>query len=129
MLAFDIETEGLDHSQDDITVASVYDPDISLRKTFFFQREGYDRQANIEEFLAALDDASSLCSFNGIRFDIPFIIAVFGVGEERYSKWFKKVSTHCGVLLLQVKFTKTNLNRRLSTTLRSVNYSFRRVVG
>jgi uncharacterized protein YprB with RNaseH-like and TPR domain len=40
MLAFDIETEGLDSDRDGITVASVYDPDRGIKKTFFFMREG-----------------------------------------------------------------------------------------
>ena len=91
MLAFDIETEGLHSDVDDITVASVYDPERGIKKTFFFQREGYDRQQNINDFLQTLDDAPSLCCFNGVRFDIPFIIARFEVDQERYTKWFMKV--------------------------------------
>lgn len=90
MLAFDIETEGLDSDLDGITVASVYDPARGIQKTFFFMRDGYDRQGNIDEFLAVLDDAPFLCCFNGIRFDIPFIIKAFGVEPERYSTWFCK---------------------------------------
>jgi uncharacterized protein YprB with RNaseH-like and TPR domain len=93
MLAFDIETTGLLSDVDSITVASVYDPDRDIRKTFFFMRDGYDRQNNINEFLETLDAAESLCCFNGIRFDIPFIIAHFNVAPERYTPWFMKVST------------------------------------
>lgn len=91
MLSFDIETEGLDSDQDGITVASVYDPTRGIQKTFFFMRDGYDRQENIDEFLAVLDDAPSLCCFNGVRFDVPFIIKAFGVPPERYTGWFYKI--------------------------------------
>jgi uncharacterized protein YprB with RNaseH-like and TPR domain len=91
MLAFDIETQGLHSDVDDITVASVYDPARDIKKTFFFIRDGHDRQQNIDDFLKILDDAPSLCCFNGVRFDIPFIIARFSVPQERYAKWFIKV--------------------------------------
>ena len=47
-------------------------------------REGYNRQENIDQFLQELDDAPSLCCFNGIRFDIPFIIARFSVPQVTY---------------------------------------------
>jgi uncharacterized protein YprB with RNaseH-like and TPR domain len=95
MLSFDIETTGLVSDVDDITVASVYDPDRDIQKTFFFRRKGYDRQENINEFLEILDTATSLCCFNGVRFDIPFIIARFNVPPERYTRWFMKVSQAC----------------------------------
>jgi uncharacterized protein YprB with RNaseH-like and TPR domain len=99
MLSFDIETEGLHHDTDDITVASVYDPERGIKKTFFFMREGHDRQQNIDEFLEILDAAPTLCCFNGVRFDIPFIIARFAVVRDRYTKWFMKVlypfANHC----------------------------------
>jgi uncharacterized protein YprB with RNaseH-like and TPR domain len=91
MLAFDIETQGLLSDVDDITVASVYDPERGIKKTFFFMREGYNRQENIDSFLEVLDNAPVLCCFNGVRFDIPFIIARFHVAPERYTKWFMKV--------------------------------------
>ena len=104
MLAFDIETEGLDSVVDDITVASVYDPDRDIKKTFFFKREGFDRQENIDQFLQVLDDAPLLCCFNGVRFDIPFIIARFDVAQARYTNWFMKVGVCCMRLYSMVKF-------------------------
>jgi hypothetical protein len=91
MLSFDIETEGLDSCRDRITVASVYDPVRGIKKTFFFLRDGYDRQQNIDEFLGVLDDAPTLCCFNGVRFDVPFIIKAFAVPAERYTPWFRKI--------------------------------------
>lgn len=91
MLSFDIETEGLDSDEHGITVASVYDPERGIQKTFFFMREGYNRHDQVEEFLAVLDDAPVLCCFNGVRFDVPFIIKVFDVEPERYEKWFCKI--------------------------------------
>jgi uncharacterized protein YprB with RNaseH-like and TPR domain len=107
MLAFDIETEGLLSDVDDITVASVYDPERGIRKTFFFIREGYNRQENIDSFLEILDDAPSLCCFNGVRFDIPFIIARFKVAPERYTKWLLKVRNTCKALSKPKKYTQS----------------------
>jgi DNA polymerase III epsilon subunit-like protein len=89
MLSFDIETTGLNKKKDRITVASVYDPDRNIKKSFNFMLD--DRDSNISEFLAHLDDAVYLCAFNGVRFDIPFIVHHFSVERERYTKWFLKI--------------------------------------
>ena len=74
LLAFDIETEGLDSSIHRITVASVYDPDRNISHTFNFVRgDEASFHAEREGFLRCLDEAPALCCFNGVRFDIPFI--------------------------------------------------------
>jgi uncharacterized protein YprB with RNaseH-like and TPR domain len=122
MLSFDIETEGLDSDEDDITVASVYDPERGIKKTFFFQREGYDRKENIDEFLGVLDDAPSLCCFNGVRFDIPFIIKVFGVEHDRYFFWFLKLFDYFEVCKL-VFASSCGLNTMLAANGEDVKNS------
>jgi uncharacterized protein YprB with RNaseH-like and TPR domain len=74
MLAFDIETEGLNSSTCRITVACVYDPDAGIKKTFnFIEDGGRFEEERRAEFIKCLDDAHSLCCYNGVRFDIPFI--------------------------------------------------------
>ncbi len=72
MLAFDIETEHLDSRVGRITVASVYDPDRGIEKTFNFIRDESRFEEERDAFIRCLD-AELLCCFNGVRFDIPFI--------------------------------------------------------
>lgn len=88
MLAFDIETTDIRWETGTITVASVYDPDRGISKNFNFCIG--DREAAKQAFMQELDDAPSLCSFNGFRFDIPFIVNKFRVPAERYQNWFQK---------------------------------------
>jgi len=66
MLAFDIETTGLDKNAR-ATCACAYDPDAGIDQLFFF------KDGTQEDFFALLDQADSLCAFNGARFDIPFL--------------------------------------------------------
>ena len=88
MLAFDIETEGLDPLKHRITVACVYDPKKSIKQSFNLLLGG-DEEA--ESFMKCLDEADSLCSFNGPRFDLPFIISRYKVPHSRYKYWFAKL--------------------------------------
>ena len=75
MLSFDIETEGLDSSTCRIVVACVYDPDRGIRRCFNFLADESKFESEKAEFVRCLDEADTLCSFNGVRFDIPFIAA------------------------------------------------------
>ncbi len=77
MLGFDIETEGLDSRVDDIIVASIYDAENGVSRTFNFAKDPLKRESERDAFIKALDDAESLCCFHGIRFDIPFIAKRF----------------------------------------------------
>ena len=86
MLAFDIETEGLDSATHAITCACAYDPDAGVERTFIFPL-GDSR----EEFMLLLDEASSLCAFNGARFDIPFMARSWGVDIARVAAWMLKL--------------------------------------
>lgn len=92
MLAFDIETEGLDSRTCRITVACVYDPDREIQQAFnFVSGDDKDFAAKRDAFLRCLDEAPSLCSFNGVRFDIPFIAKRFGVPARRQAQWVLKL--------------------------------------
>lgn len=84
MLAFDIETTGLDPATCEITCASVWGD--GAKATFVFPT-GDDP----EDFMRRLDEADRLCCFNGVRFDIPFIQARWGVAAERVAAWRVKV--------------------------------------
>ena len=90
MVAFDIETRGLNPIVKPITAAAVYDG-CGLSKVFLFK--GEDRVTDLalrEEFLSILDAAPRLCSFNGIRFDIPYIIKDWGLDPARAHDWVWK---------------------------------------
>lgn len=93
MLAFDIETEGLDSRTCRITVACVYDPDRGIQRAFNFVSSDDDKEfaARRDAFLQCLDDAPALCSFNGVRFDIPFIARRFDVPARRQGEWVLKL--------------------------------------
>jgi hypothetical protein len=86
MLAFDLETTGLDPHTDKITCAAVYDPDAGIDRAFLLGR-GEDPV----EFLALLDAADRLCAFNGARFDLAFLRHSLGVPAERVRSWRVKL--------------------------------------
>lgn len=86
MLAFDLETTGLDPRTDRITCASAYDPASGIARTFVLAR-GDDPA----EFLALLDSADRLCAFNGARFDLAFLQHSLGVPAARVRTWRLKL--------------------------------------
>jgi hypothetical protein len=86
MLAFDLETTGLDPLKDRITCAGVYDPEEGISRVFVFAT-GDDP----EEFMCHLDRAKRLCAFNGASFDLGFIAAQLGPRMERVAAWRLKL--------------------------------------
>lgn len=84
MLAFDIETTGLDPHSCEITCASAWSE--TVQATFIFPT-GDDPEA----FMRLLDEAERLCCFNGVQFDIPFMQVRWGVPSERVAAWRLKV--------------------------------------
>lgn len=93
MLSFDLETEGLNPSIDRIAVACIYDPYRNIEVTFNFldtdDKDIVNRRVN--EFLKHLDEAPAICCFNGVKFDIPFIVERFKVPPARVHSWMLKV--------------------------------------
>ena len=90
MVAFDIETLGFDPVKDRITAAAVYDGN-GLSKVFVFKNEDREQDAALrDEFLAILDAAPRLCAFNGVRFDIPYIIKHWGLNPAKAHDWVIK---------------------------------------
>lgn len=86
MLAFDLETTGLDPYQHRITCAAVYDPDAGIERVFFFPL-GDDPEA----FMLLLDQADRLCAFNGAAFDLHFIAVTLSPSLKRLSSWRLKL--------------------------------------
>ena len=90
MVAFDIETEGLNPLKQRITAAAVFDGN-GLCKVFVFKDEDKEEDLSMrEEFLSILDAAPRLCAFNGIRFDIPYIIKNWKLDPARAHGWVVK---------------------------------------
>lgn len=75
---------------------------------------GYDVGTEIEEFLLILDQAETLCSFNGVKFDIPFIVQQFGVPACRYEPWIIKLFDYFEICRL-VFASSCSLNNILLT--------------
>jgi hypothetical protein len=100
MLAFDIETLGVNKRKDLITVISLYDPSTSppiarvLR--FVDLNEACDvvycddYLETVADLVKYLNDAEHLCAFNGVSFDIPFIQLQFNIPNATVQKWVLK---------------------------------------
>ena len=86
MLAFDLETTGLDPGRHRITCAAAYDPVAGIERVFFFHMGD-----SPEEFMCLLDQADRLCAFNGGGFDLRFIAHEFGPSAQRLSGWRLKL--------------------------------------
>jgi hypothetical protein len=106
MLAFDLETTGVEINTDLIMCAAVYDPDAGIEKYFIFPL-GDDP----EEFMKLLDQADRLCAFNGARFDIPLIEKRFQPAASRVSAWRLKLHDvyEACKLALDITFTLDSL--------------------
>ena len=85
MLAFDIETTGLDAERDDVTCVCAYDGTNQFSFVFGQCKE------DPGDFMALLDEAPRLCAFNGVRFDLPFLAKRWGVPDERVGGWVRKL--------------------------------------
>ena len=108
MVAFDIETMGLDPRTNRVTAACLYGAmdgprpgqqvirDTSVDgthviKTFVFINDDPEFDMALrEEFMAHLDSARCLCTFNGIRFDIPFLQQAWDIPPARTEAWVLK---------------------------------------
>ena len=90
MLAFDIETEGLDPLKHAVTCACVFNGQ-GVAETFLFKQEDAEEdRAQQARFIARLDAAPRLCAFNGVRFDIPFLVKAWQLPPEKAEAWVRK---------------------------------------
>jgi hypothetical protein len=96
--AQDIETLGVSRHTDLVTVISMYDADKGFAKVLRFvdmTEEGDivyndDFAERVAQFTKILDDASSLCTFNGLNFDIPFVQTQFKIPNATVQGWVLK---------------------------------------
>jgi len=97
MVAFDIETLSKEPYENAVTAAAVYDSS-GTGKYFVFKTSVKDDPeadpvsdaAAKEEFLSILDRAPSLCSFNGIQFDIRYMRIAWNLPENQIRDWVLK---------------------------------------
>ena len=99
MLAFDIETLGLNEKRDLITVISLYDPSRNIERVLRFVnktaedgcvRYKKDYRHIVGELVEILDEADHLCGFNAVSFDIPFMACQFKIPATTVNKWKDK---------------------------------------
>ena len=92
MLCFDIETTGLDATKCRVTVVCVEDFVTGDKQCFEFARYP-ERFDELRDSLGlVLDEARSLCGFNAVRFDIPFLVTALKYSNARRIEWSMKTS-------------------------------------
>ena len=91
MLFFDIETTGLT-DKDKVTVVCTEDYESSARKVFNFARTVSEDERDVlrRELMLDFDSASSLCAYNGVRFDLPFMQRALDVPSATVTAWVLK---------------------------------------
>ena len=92
ILCFDIETTGLDATKCKVTVVCTEDFVTGTRHCFEFARYPDQHDELREELGVLLDEARSLCGFNAVRFDIPFLVTALKYSETRRVEWSVKTS-------------------------------------
>ena len=96
MLAFDIETTGLDGNKHDVTVVCTEDYHTGTRVAYEFDKirklEPHKLAQLRVDMVTAFNEATSLCAFNGIRFDIPFLRKSLSLDHETTNAWILKTS-------------------------------------
>lgn len=96
MLAFDIETEGLDGNKHDVTVVCTQNFHTNERKSYEFKKVKTNNPHDLydlrEELIKDFDNAESLCAFNGVRFDIPFLHKALKLPDATVVSWLIKTT-------------------------------------
>jgi len=96
MLVFDIETMGLDARKHAVTVVSTEDFASGRCVNYEFARVRAETPhlipALLEEMVQAFEEATSLCAFNSVRFDIPFLATSFSLDPGTVTRWVLKTS-------------------------------------
>ena len=92
ILAFDIETTGLDPSKNALTMVCVYAAN-GYSRSFDFVRaiDPFTNQivdpekftTMREELLTLLDDSDTLCCYNGVEFELPFLAQALLASDEK----------------------------------------------
>lgn len=91
MVAFDIETRGLNPLVPDAVTCVCFHDGLGLSETHLFKATDPEEDLRTRErVLARLDSAPRLCAFNGVRFDIPFLCKAWGISSDRAGEWVRK---------------------------------------
>jgi hypothetical protein len=93
MIVFDIETTGLNNS-DKVTVICTEDFESGRKQVYNFGKAACetDRQHLIDALTRDFDAATSLCAYNGIRFDLPFMQKDLKIPADKITQWVLKTS-------------------------------------
>lgn len=154
MLAFDIETMGLDARRHAVTVVCTEDFHSGIKKSYAFARLRWEHaralqfahktmqeqdladadkikaehDALVVELVQDLEEAASLCAFNGVRFDLPFLQTAFGIDTATLTRWVMKTSDilecsrleHGNTFSLNLLCQKNGLDMKISSGLAAV---------
>lgn len=96
MLAFDIETTGLDPKNSVVTVVCTECFFTGKCIAYEFDRVRHQEPQNldllVQSMVKAFEEASSLCAFNGVRFDIPFLHKSLKLPDSVVAQWLLKTT-------------------------------------
>ena len=154
MLAFDIETMGLDARRHAVTVVCTEDFHSGKKKSYEFARLRWEHERAIQfakttmqdedaadadkvkaeydalvlELVQDFEEAESLCAFNGVRFDIPFLMTAFGIDIATITRWVMKTSdilecsrlVHGNTFSLNLLCQKNGMKMKISSGLAAV---------
>ena len=89
-------TTGLDFAKCVVTVVCTEDFHTGERHAYEFGRvracEPQNEALLRDDMVRAFDEADSLCAFNGVRFDIPFLHSALGLSLETNAEWLLKTT-------------------------------------
>jgi len=154
MLAFDIETMGLEPRRHAVTVVCTEDFRSGAKKSYEFARvraehmqalefaritmldedaaDAAEAQAQYDSLVLELvqdfEEATSLCAFNGVRFDLPFLMVAFGIDNATVTRWVLKTSdilecsrlVHGNTFSLNLLCQENGLDMKISSGLAAV---------
>ena len=92
-IVFDIESTGLNKT-DKVTVICTEEFETGKKRVYNFCKatSNADRQLLIDTLTSEFDAATSLCAYNGIRFDLPFMQNDLRIPAKKITEWVLKTS-------------------------------------
>jgi DNA polymerase III epsilon subunit-like protein len=90
---FDIETTGLTEN-DMVTVVCTEQYENGVCKVFNFAKAKTNEELGRlrDELILEFDNATALCAYNGVRFDLPFMQRALAIPVETVTQWVLKTS-------------------------------------
>jgi DNA polymerase III alpha subunit (gram-positive type) len=93
VFCFDIETTGLDAARDEVTMICTQDVQTGARKSYNFDVLSHNDESSAAllcEVVQQFEQVDSLCAFNGIHFDLPFMQQALHIHEDIITAWVLK---------------------------------------